>query len=182
MSMAALIREAIDATVEQHAPKPRSLGVGASEPLVIPSPVLVEVDYWIGQRLTFGQALDADGLTWETVDIGGSSDDYRFDGLGIAVGGIFAGRLALSAIYPLGASLALAHAPGTPVRASARLTAASGVAILSAPLALGFVAGSVGVWSAWLIVLGLLGMGLLVVLRIPAPPTALDHLEVATAG
>lgn len=30
MSMAALIREAIDATVEQHAPKPRSLGVGAS--------------------------------------------------------------------------------------------------------------------------------------------------------
>jgi hypothetical protein len=87
----ALIREAIDATVEQHAPKPRSLGVGASEPLVIPSPVLVEVDYWIGQRLTFGQAFDADGLTRETVDIGGSSDDYRFDGLGIAVGGIFAG-------------------------------------------------------------------------------------------
>jgi hypothetical protein len=30
MSMAALIREAIDATVKQHAPKPRSLGVGAS--------------------------------------------------------------------------------------------------------------------------------------------------------
>ena len=30
MSMAALIREAIDASIEQHAPKPRSLGVGAS--------------------------------------------------------------------------------------------------------------------------------------------------------
>ena len=30
MSMAALIREAIDATIEQHPPKPRSLGVGAS--------------------------------------------------------------------------------------------------------------------------------------------------------
>ena len=28
--MAAIIREAIDATIEQHAPKPRSLGVGAS--------------------------------------------------------------------------------------------------------------------------------------------------------
>jgi hypothetical protein len=28
--MAALIREAIDATIEQHAPRPRSLGVGAS--------------------------------------------------------------------------------------------------------------------------------------------------------
>ena len=30
MSMAALIREAIDTTIEEHAPKPRSLGVGAS--------------------------------------------------------------------------------------------------------------------------------------------------------
>jgi hypothetical protein len=30
MSMAALIREAIDATIERHAPRPRSLGVGAS--------------------------------------------------------------------------------------------------------------------------------------------------------
>ena len=30
ISMAAIIREAIDATIEQHAPKPRSLGVGAS--------------------------------------------------------------------------------------------------------------------------------------------------------
>ena len=30
ISMAALIREAIDEAVERHAPKPRSLGVGAS--------------------------------------------------------------------------------------------------------------------------------------------------------
>ena len=30
VSMAALIREAIDATIEQHAPRPRSLGIGAS--------------------------------------------------------------------------------------------------------------------------------------------------------
>ena len=30
VSMAALIREAIDATIDQHAPRPRSLGVGAS--------------------------------------------------------------------------------------------------------------------------------------------------------
>lgn len=30
ISMAAVIREAIDGTIEQHAPKPRSLGVGAS--------------------------------------------------------------------------------------------------------------------------------------------------------
>ncbi|HEY6570820.1 MAG TPA: CopG family transcriptional regulator [Candidatus Limnocylindrales bacterium] len=30
MSMAAVIREAIDHTIERHAPRPRSLGVGAS--------------------------------------------------------------------------------------------------------------------------------------------------------
>ena len=30
ISMAALIREAIDATIEQHAPRPKSLGIGAS--------------------------------------------------------------------------------------------------------------------------------------------------------
>lgn len=30
ISMAALIREAIDTTIEHHAPRPRSLGVGAS--------------------------------------------------------------------------------------------------------------------------------------------------------
>jgi hypothetical protein len=30
ISMAALIREAIDETIERHAPAPRSLGIGAS--------------------------------------------------------------------------------------------------------------------------------------------------------
>jgi predicted transcriptional regulator len=30
ISMAALIREAIDTTIKQHSPKPRSLGAGAS--------------------------------------------------------------------------------------------------------------------------------------------------------
>jgi MFS family permease len=98
-------------------------------------------------------------------------------GLGLLLGG-----LGIAAIYPLGASLALAHAPGAPVRASARLTAASGVAILVAPLAIGLVAGSVGVPGAWLIVFGLLGMGLVLVLRIPAPSAPLEDLEVATAG
>jgi hypothetical protein len=98
-------------------------------------------------------------------------------GLGLLLGG-----LGISAIYPLGASLALAHAPGAPVRASARLTAASGVAILAAPLGLGLVAAAVGVAGAWLIVLGMLGTGLLLVLRIPSPPASTDHLEMAIAG
>jgi fucose permease len=98
-------------------------------------------------------------------------------GLGLLLGG-----LGISAIYPLAASLALAHAPGAPVRASARLTAASGIAILVAPFLLGLVAGTVGVAGAWLIVVGLLGTGLLLMLRIPAPPAPLDHLEVVTAA
>ena len=98
-------------------------------------------------------------------------------GLGLLLGG-----LGISAIYPLGASLALAHAPGAPVLASARLTAASGVAILCAPFGLGLVAASVGVAGAWLIVFGMLGTGLLLVLRIPSPPASTDHLEMAIAG
>jgi MFS family permease len=94
--------------------------------------------------------------------------------------GLLLGGLGISAIYPLGISLALAHAPGAPVRASARLTAASGVAILCAPLGLGFVAGALGVPTAWLIVLGMLALALVIVLRIPAPSTPLAHVEVVT--
>ena len=109
-------------------------------------------------------------LTWLAMD-------PAVAGLGLLLGGV-----GISAIYPLGAGLAIAHAPGTPVRASARLTAASGIAILSAPLALGLVASAIGVLGAWVIVLGLLGTGLLVVLRIPAPPAMLDPVEIATAG
>lgn len=36
----------------------------------------------------FGQALEADGLTYELVDFGGASDHYRFDAAGIPVGGV----------------------------------------------------------------------------------------------
>ena len=97
-------------------------------------------------------------------------------GLGLLLGG-----LGISAIYPLSASLALAHAPGVPVRASARLTAASGSAILVVPLGLGLVAGAVGVEGAWLIVLGLLAAGLLLALRIPPPLAPVEAIEVPAA-
>jgi MFS family permease len=90
-------------------------------------------------------------------------------GLGLLLGG-----LGISPAYPLGASVALSHAPGSPVRASARLTAASGVAIFSAPLGLGLVAGSVGVVGAWILVIGLLVAGLVVILRVPQPAAAPD--------
>jgi predicted nucleic acid-binding protein len=44
---------ALDRSDQDHAAC-RTLIEKAEEPLVIPSPVLVEVDYWIGQRLTPG--------------------------------------------------------------------------------------------------------------------------------
>jgi fucose permease len=67
--------------------------------------------------------------------------------------GLLLGGLGISAIYPLAASLALAHAPDAPVRASARLTAASGISILGAPRARAG-GGVVGVAGGWLIVVG----------------------------
>jgi hypothetical protein len=36
----------------------------------------------------FSQAFDADGLAWELADFGGASDHFRFDQLGVPVGGI----------------------------------------------------------------------------------------------
>lgn len=97
-------------------------------------------------------------------------------GLGLLLGG-----LGISPAYPLGASLAIMHAPGTPVLASARLTAASGAAIFSAPLGLGLVVGLAGVIGAWLLVLAMLALGLIVILRVPPPAAAPDQL-VVTAG
>ena len=44
---------ALDRSDQDHAVC-RAMIERAEEPLVIPSPVLVEVDYWIGQRLTPG--------------------------------------------------------------------------------------------------------------------------------
>jgi len=43
----------LDRSDQDHATC-RALIEAATEPLVIPAPVLVEVDYWIGQRLTPG--------------------------------------------------------------------------------------------------------------------------------
>ncbi len=39
----------------------------------------------------FSQAFSADGLDWELVDFGGSSDHFQFDQLGVPVGGIGSG-------------------------------------------------------------------------------------------
>jgi MFS family permease len=84
--------------------------------------------------------------------------------------GFLLGGLGIAGIYPLGTTLALAHAVDAPVKASARLTAASGLAILLVPLLLGFAAGLAGVTTAWVLVLGLLVVALAVLALVPAAP------------
>ena len=79
--------------------------------------------------------------------------------------GLFLGGMGASAFYPLGVGLALARAPSSPVRASARLTLSSGSAIFAAPLVLGVVAQLVGVVTGWSLVLGLLGAGFFILTK-----------------
>ena len=100
---------------------------------------------------------------------------------GIAAAGFFIGGLGVSGAYPLAASLALAHAPQAPVRASARLSAASGVAIFFAPLAIGVVVGLLGIVDAWVAVLAALVAALVVLLRVPVPAAPVDHADLIEA-
>ena len=90
----------------------------------------------------------------------------------LAGAGLLLTGLGMSGIMPLGSTLALAQAPDAPIRASTRLSAAMGVAILLAPLVLGLASGAVGVLGAWLLVFALLGGALLVLWRVPALPPA----------
>ena len=88
----------------------------------------------------------------------------------MAGAGMFLAGLGISVIYPLATRLAVAHTPHAPVKASARLTAASGVAIFTAPLLLGVAAGMAGVISAWVLLVGILLIALAVLWLIPRPP------------
>ena len=49
----------------------------------------------------FAQAFDADELAWEPADVGGASDHYQFDQLGVPVGGIVAERASGDPCYHL---------------------------------------------------------------------------------
>ncbi len=82
--------------------------------------------------------------------------------------------LGMAPIYPFAASLAIAHAPDAPVRASARLTLASSFAIFAAPLMLGVVVSATGIVVAWGIVLALLAMAFAVVLRVSVPTVVIE--------
>jgi MFS family permease len=66
---------------------------------------------------------------------------------------LFAAGVGVAVLYPLGISAALATAPDRLAAAGARLTLASGVAILAAPLALGAIADATGVVVGWSMVI-----------------------------
>jgi hypothetical protein len=70
-------------------------------------------------------------------------------------------------LYPIGIAAALAVAPGQLAAAGARLTLASGVAVLVAPLALGAIADLTSVVAGWALVLGLAIVGLALSKRLP---------------
>ncbi len=84
----------------------------------------------------------------------------------VAGAGLFVGGLGVAAFYPLGVGIALQQAPDAPVRASARLSLASGLAILAVPLLLGLIAQVVGVVSGWPIVFALRA-ALVILVRLP---------------
>jgi hypothetical protein len=72
--------------------------------------------------------------------------------------GLFLAGVGVAILYPLGVAAALAGAPGQLALAGNRLTLASGLAILLAPLALGAIADATGVIAGWGLVLGLVAV------------------------
>ena len=68
--------------------------------------------------------------------------------------GLFVAGLGVAGLYPLGVAAALATTPDQPALAATRLTLASGLAVLVAPLALGVAADVLGVVVGWGLVLG----------------------------
>jgi MFS family permease len=76
--------------------------------------------------------------------------------------GLFVAGVGVAVLYPVGIAAALAAAPRQLAAAGARLTLASGVAILAAPLALGAIADATGVVVGWsmVIILAFAALGL----------------------
>lgn len=106
-----------------------------------------------------GLAILGAGVTWVST-------------VGLVSGaGLFVAGVGVSALYPVGVAAALAAAPDRLAAAGARLTLASGVAILIAPLALGAIADLTGVVAGWALVLviAVAALGLSTQLRGPAP-------------
>jgi hypothetical protein len=70
----------------------------------------------------------------------------------LAVAGLFVAGFGVANLFPLTVALAIGAAPGLSNQAGARLSLASGVAILGAPLLLGALADAVGIWLAYAVV------------------------------
>ena len=85
--------------------------------------------------------------------------------------GLFVAGIGTASLYPLGMATALERAGDAALAAGARLTLATGVAILTMPLLLGAVADNVGVVAGWPLVIGLCALAF-VLLRVPAGPVA----------
>lgn len=77
---------------------------------------------------------------------------WTADEVVLAAAGVFLGGVGAAFQYPLIVAVALALVPSLADKGSARLILASGVAILAAPLVLGFVADAAGVSIAWLLI------------------------------
>jgi MFS family permease len=94
-------------------------------------------------RVSLVVALVGSVLAWLSTAVWLSAAGLLLAGLGVAV------------LYPVGVAVTLAASGGHPSVAAARLTLASGTAILVAPLVLGAVTDVVGVLVGWLIIPGL---------------------------
>jgi hypothetical protein len=94
---------------------------------------------------------------------------------------LFLAGVGVAVLYPLGVAAALAGAPGQLALAGNRLTLASGLAILVAPLALGAIADATGVIAGWGLVLGLVAVAFCLVFGLssggPAQTGATDPVD-----
>jgi MFS family permease len=81
--------------------------------------------------------------------------------------GLFVAGAGVAALYPLGTAAALGTAPDRLAHAGARLTLASGSAILVAPFVLGAIADAAGVVVGWGLVVVILVVALLLVPVLP---------------
>jgi hypothetical protein len=109
------------------------------------------------------------GVAWVSTAAIVSGAALCLAGVGVAV------------LYPLGVAAALAGAPGQLALAGNRLTLASGLAILVAPLALGAIADATGVIAGWGLVLGLVAVAFCLVFGLsrggPAQTGATDPVD-----
>ncbi len=116
----------------------------------------------VGSRLV--RAVDSARL-WAVADgvaLGGVLLFWRAPGGPLAVAGLCVAGLGIANLFPLALATGLSLAPAQPDAASARLSLGAGLAILSAPLAVGALADHVGIGAAYGVVPILLGgVGLL---------------------